>query len=289
VSLRDEIRAQFEVFGELGDELLVVCPSPEHDDSNPSAYINVRKRVWFCQSCQASGHLEELLDGRIADEAVEDMLTEIAGALTPQHRPASFPERWLDQFDAAGVHPYWQGRGLSEPLCREFRLGYDPGSGRATYPLRSPGGAVLGVVRRSTRSDQRPKYRYPDGVKISETLFGYYKVRQGIRDIVLVEGALDALAMWDVGIPAVAQLGATLSRTQVRLLQGLGLRTLTLAYDQDASGRAAVERAIVNPRLNFCPLRLMTWSPTQGKDPLELTTAEREYAYDTAKVIFGGW
>lgn len=295
MSLRDQIRSEFRVAREMGDEMLVPCPHPEHDDENPSASINVKKRLWCCYACGRGGTLEQLLGERIADENIEDMLAEITGELIDDHTRETYPEAWLDQFDAAGVHPYWIRRGLSEAVCRKFRLGYDFDTGRATYPLRSPSGAVLGVVGRlvddEPRPDgsHRPKYKYPPGANISQTLFAYYLVRNGARDVVLAEGALDAIAMWDVGIPALAQMGARLSRAQIDLLRALGLRTLTFAYDQDHAGREAMERAITNPLLNFCALRIMSWSPQAAKDPMDLPPEQRRQRYEDAEMIWGGW
>jgi DNA primase len=285
--VRSQVRSQFKVYREFGDEMLVSCPHPDHEDTNPSASINVRKRLWVCYGCGKGGSLDRLLNDRVADEAVEDVLKDLADLFRDQG-PKVYPEAWLDQFDAVGVHPYWTRRGLSEPLCRQFRLGYDLESQRATYPLRTPSGAVLGVVGRATKENQYPRYQYPTNAPISETLFAYYLVRSGVRDVVLVEGAIDALAMWDVGIPAVAQMGSRLSREQTRLLRALGLRTLTIAYDQDAAGRKAMERAVTNWALNFCMIRLMTWDPDRAKDPMELTPDQRMVAYQEAELVWGG-
>lgn len=276
MSPREQVESQFTVARWMGDEALVACPHPDHDDRNPSASVNVVKKVWVCYSCGRGGSLEDLLGTRVADPEVEDLLTELsttlAGFDSVEH---GYPERWLDQFDVGGVHPYWLGRGLSEAVCRLFRLGYDPVHRAVTYPLRGPSGVVLGVVRRSLDDNARPKYRYPDHAPISKTLFAYDRVRHGASDIVLVEGALDALAFWDVGIPAVAQLGAHLSNEQIKLLRRLGLHTLTFAYDMDHAGQQALTKALRNPKLDFCHLRVMQWSPDEGKDPLDLDQERR--------------
>jgi DNA primase len=285
MSIRAQVRSRFDVRGEIGDEMIVVCPHPDHDDHNPSASINVKKRLWTCYACGRGGRLEQLLDGVIADPDVGELLGELTASLSASEA-RTYPESWLDQFDGS-VHPYWQQRGLSESVCREFRLGYDFSSGRATFPLRSPSGTVLGVTQRSI-DNSHPRYQYPPGVKISETLFAYYKVRGGVKDVVLTEGALDAIAMWDVGVPAVAQMGASLSRIQIELLRRLGPRTITLAYDQDHAGRVATERVLTNPLLNFSSFRLMSWPPGEGKDPLDLTPSRRAGFYHDASLVWGG-
>jgi len=285
MSLRDQVRAQFKVDRWIGDEAIVACPHPDHEDKNPSAAINVRKRLWTCYACGRGGSLDTLLGQQLSDPDVEDILVELSSMLagygSTEH---GYPESWLDQFDLMGVHPYWLSRGLSVRVCEDFRLGYDMDTGMVTYPLRGPTGKVLGVVRRAVDSETRPKYRYPDHAPISKTMFGYYKVREGVRDIVVTEGALDALAMWDIGVPAVAQMGATLSREQVALLQKLNPSSITFAYDQDPAGNRALQRALQDENLSFCPLRVMTWDREVGKDPLELPIDVRQERYRLAEV-----
>jgi hypothetical protein len=283
MGLREQISSQFRVSRWIGDEAIVSCPHPDHDDRNPSAAINIRKRLWTCYSCGRGGSLDKLLGGRVSDQAVEEILvelaTELAGFGSVEH---GYPESWLDQFDLGGVHPYWIRRGLSEEVCVDFRLGYDFETGYATYPLRAPTGKVLGVVRRAIDERPGPKYRYPDHAPVSKTLFGYYKIQTGVRDVVVTEGALDALAMWDVGVPSVAQMGATLSRDQVVLLRKLGPTSITFAYDRDPAGNRALKRAIDDPMLDFCPLKAMIWNREDGKDPLELDPELRREVYADA-------
>lgn len=285
MNTRDQVRAQFRVDRWIGDEAIVACPHPDHEDKNPSAAINVRKRLWTCYACGRGGSLETLLGQQLADPAVEDVLMELSSMLagygSAEH---GYPESWLDQFDLGGVHPYWKSRGLSDDVCRRFRLGYDMDTGAVTYPLRGPTGVVLGVVRRAVDNETRPKYRYPDHAPISKTMFGYYMVRGGVHDIVVTEGALDALALWDVDVPAVAQMGATLSREQVSLLQKLNPSSITFAYDQDPAGNRALQRALQDQNLSFCPLRVMTWGRDEGKDPLELPLDVRLERYKLSEV-----
>lgn len=269
----------------MGNEALVSCPHPDHEDRNPSASINVSKRLWTCYSCGAGGTLEALLGGRISDPDTDDLIEELNETLnTVGERQRVYPERWLDQFevDEEQIQAYWVNRrGFSEELCRTFRLGYDGESERATFPLRSPIGEVWGVVGRATGA-QLPKYLYPSHAPVSTTLFGYHLVRTGRSDIVLVEGALDALAMWDVGLPAVAQLGGSLSERQETLLKRLGLRTLTLAFDNDKAGEKATQSVL--RRFNWVSVRRMRWDEAV-KDVDDLMAYERREAYESAEVV----
>lgn len=282
MGLREQVVSQFKVSRWIGDEAIVSCPHPDHDDRNPSAAINVRKKLWTCYSCGRGGSLDQLFGQQFSDPDVEDILMDIASQLAGfDSEKHGYPESWLDQFDMVGPHPYWLERGLSEEVVTNFRLGYDYETDCVTYPLRGPAGDVLGVVRR-VLDDRRPKYRYPDHAPISKTLFGYYKLRAGARDVVLTEGALDALAMWDVGIPALAQMGATLSTFQAELIAKLGPTSITFAYDMDPAGSRATSKALESPLLRNFPLRVMTWDRELGKDPLDLSYADRLESYADA-------
>lgn len=285
MGLREQVSSRFKVSRWIGDEAIVSCPHPDHDDRNPSAAINVRKRLWVCYSCGRSGRLEALLGQQVTDPDVDDVLQDIVSMLNRFDEPSrKYPESWLDQFDFGEPHPYWLDRGLTADIVRRFRLGYDFESDCVTYPLRTPNGAVLGVVRR-VLDDRRPKYRYPDNAPVSKTLFAYYETVAGADDIVITEGALDALAMWDIGVPAVAQMGATLSEEQATLLRRLGPRSITFAYDADPAGQSAFVRAVQNVDLGHAILRRMTWNREDGKDPLELSPDVRSLAYAAARVV----
>lgn len=288
MSLRDAVRARFDVAREIGDELIVTCPSPDHADRNPSAAINVRKGLWVCYSCGARGTLEKLLGTQWVDPDVDDMLADIDELLDDGQVPIH-PESWLDQFDVAGVHPYWRSRGLTELVCREFRLGYDPTTARATIPLRSPRGDVWGVIRRATDTTSVPRYRYPESAPVSRTLFGYERVRHGVFNITITEGALDAIAMCEAGMRAVAQLGSSLSDHQVELLRQLGPTSITLAYDQDPAGRRARRRVLENPMLKDFDITVMSWDRSLGKDPLDLVPEQRRDIWRHSREVRSVW
>lgn len=44
-----------EVKGNQRESIKISCPKPDHRDSNPSAWINLDKQVWFCGTCQEGG------------------------------------------------------------------------------------------------------------------------------------------------------------------------------------------------------------------------------------------
>jgi putative DNA primase/helicase len=49
-----------EEFTKRGGEYNFVCPNPDHDDKNPSAWLNPEKGSWMCRACLAGGGIAEL-------------------------------------------------------------------------------------------------------------------------------------------------------------------------------------------------------------------------------------
>lgn len=241
-----------------GTERPFLCPV--HGDSRPSASVNVLKKVWICYTCGAHGSLtgEDSLmepDYEVMKQWFTERMTE--GRV--------YPESWLARYTAGGVHPYWSER-VGEAAAHRFRLGWDADRDAGTYPLRDSSGGVLGVVRRSLSGDG-PKYLYPRGVDVGRLLFNYSPEHRPV--VALVEGALDAIALWNVGVDAFAIYGARLSDAQIRLIERVDPLYIFTGYDNDDAGRRAhweTERRF--PHRFVSGLR---WPRSWGKDVGELS------------------
>lgn len=241
-----------------GTERPFLCPV--HGDSRPSASLNIIKQKWICYTCGAHGNLTG--EAALLEPDYLQMKLWLVEKLEEKR---VYPEAWLSRWDAGPVHPYWLHR-VGEDAARQFRLGFDADRKAVTYPLRRTDQAVIGVVRRSLEADEGPKYRYPKGIDVGQLLFNYSSDHR--RVVVLVEGALDAIALWSVGVEAFAIYGSRLSCTQVNLIDRIDPQYVFTAFDNDDAGYHAhqqVERAM--------PHRLvsrLTWPASWGKDVDEL-------------------
>lgn len=252
-----------------GTERPFLCPV--HEDSRPSASLNIIKQVWYCYTCGARGSLtgEDALiepDWKVLKRWFSEKLEE--------HRV--YPEAWLSRWDAGRVHPYWQDR-VGASAARRFRLGFDPERGAGTYPLRGQSGEVLGVVRRrlgeaGPGEEGAPKYKYPRGLDIGRYLFNYTPL--GRRAVVLTEGAMDAIALWNLGVDAFAIYGAHLSEAQITLIDRVDPQYVFTCFDNDQAGWGAhreVEEAFKH-RL----VQRITWPASWGKDIEEIGLAHQQ-------------
>lgn len=299
--LADAIRERFEVAQQIGDEFLVRCPDPDHEDRNPSAAINVRKGLWICYSCGSGGRALDLLEGvQVEDESTDDLIESLLKEVDRLDRqPQTKPERWLDQF--LGVpHPYWLGRGFTEDTISEFQLGYDPTFQprwddppveTVTIPLRAPSGDLYDVTRRRL-DNATPKYHYPAHTDVSACLYAYDRVREGCSHVVITEGAVDATLLWQEGIPALAAYSDRLSAVQQRLLRILDPVTITIAFDQDPPGQKAVHRILHGEPnkgrrpadLGAAMIRVAEWPSSEGKDIADLDPQRRSEVIEEASL-----
>ena len=297
MNLAEAVRQRFEVAQRIGDEYLVHCPDPEHEDRNPSAAINVRKGLWVCYSCGAGGRVIDLLDGiQVEDESTDDLVQSLIEDVERLSQPSQdLPERWLDQFLGA-PHPYWLRRGFTEDTIEEFQLGYDPTFQprwdappveTVTMPLRVPSGALRGVTRRRL-DNATPRYHYPAHADVSAFLYAYERVAEGRPHVAITEGAVDAMLLWQEGIPALAAYSDRLSHAQEALLRRLDPVTITIAFDQDPPGRRAAQRILQGDRrkppadLGAAMVRVAEWPPSEGKDIGDLEPHRRREVIEGA-------
>ena len=130
---------------------------------------------------------------------------------------------------------------------------FDRFRGRIIFPLYDHRGNIVGFAGRVLPSQQitdLAKYINTPETEIyhkSKVLFGLNITRGDIKKskkAVLVEGELDAISSWQVGIKNVVAIkGSSLTSEQASLLKRYA-DTLTLSLDADIAGDAAARRGI---------------------------------------------
>lgn len=199
-----------------------------HDDTSASASVNVSKGVWYCFACFASG----TIDGKKVPS-----VSDLQAMVDPEQGCRLYPETYLELFDTPDS--YWASR-FPDWVVWTARLGNDPFTSHATFPVRTPEGYLAGVGRRDPDPDAKPRYRYPPRWSAAQSLHG--------RDLlfsqpylVLVEGAADQTSLLEVGIPALGCYGAGLHKPQVELILRCNPKLVVLGFDMDTAGDRASE------------------------------------------------
>jgi len=184
------------------------------------------------------------------------------------------PDSWLALCDAM-IKSGYTARDLFEAglVRRSGRASggfYDTFRGRLMFPVIDVRGNVVGFSGRLL-GDGEPKYlNSPDTpvFKKSMQLFGLNlakKTKSGT--ILLVEGNIDVVKLHQAGFDgAVASLGTALTEEQVQLLKRY-TKNVVIAYDNDAAGVKAAERAL--SLMENSDLRVRVLRLKGAKDPDE--------------------
>lgn len=147
---------------------------------------------------------------------------------------------------------------------------YDRFRARIIFPIFTPTGKVVAFGGR-TIINQEPKYLNSPDTPVytkGKLLYGWNITKDAIREereIILVEGYTDFLALLQAGIPnAAASLGTSLTSEQVMQASRFESRVI-VAYDADAAGIKAALRAISMCFEQGVEIRILTLP--KGYDP----------------------
>ncbi len=174
-------------------------------------------------------------------------------------------------------------RNLNRQTVAEFQIGYAPASGKAlttvlkkrgfteselndagllnrfnsdlfrdrmTVPFIDTSGNVIGFTARILKKAE-PKYlNTPETILFNKSnfIFGLFQAKEAIRRsgfVVIVEGNMDVISSHQAGVKeAVATSGTAMTEHHLKALSKL-TSDIRLAYDGDAAGIKATERAIM--------------------------------------------
>jgi len=203
----------------------------------------------------------------------------------------------------------FQKRGLSKAVVQEFQIGYAPDAGdalvqflvkkgftknelslggltnrfggdffrgRMMVPLMGASGQVIGFTGRIIVDEPNaPKYLNTPQTPLydkSRHVFGLSQAKEAIRKgdyAVIVEGNLDVVSSHQAGFTeVVATAGTALTEAHLKALVRLS-PNVRLAFDGDAAGLAATERAIPIAQTVGVDLTIISL-PEDVKDPDEL-------------------
>lgn len=138
------------------------------------------------------------------------------------------------------------GRGLSLASLIRFQLGSETRkisklSNRLLFPMLTVQGTFLGFQGRVLSNDAitktNPKYWHQTYDK-PRFLYGLHENQELIQEldfVVLLEGNIDVVTLWQCGIPAVAKHGPYLSKYQASLIRRYTKNVIDW-FDNDAGG-----------------------------------------------------
>lgn len=132
---------------------------------------------------------------------------------------------------------YFQKRKITLESIKKFHLGFSEKQDMVTVPVHSPSGDLVGFVGRSIEGKD---FKNTPGLPKSKVLFNIHRVKSA-DTIYVVESSFDVIRLDQVGIPAVATLGANVSGKQIELLKKY-FNDIVVVADNDQAGAAMKER-----------------------------------------------
>jgi DNA primase len=159
------------------------------------------------------------------------------------------------------VLSYLYSQGITEEEVVSSGIGYKQESGQVTHrfrnrvmlPIFDEYGTLVSFTGRDVTGESTTKYMHGP----STTLFNKRKVVWGLKNarklmsdvgyVVVCEGQIDAMSLVDVGIPAVAILGSSMSEDQLTLISKLS-QNVYLTFDNDTAGNRALSKSFTMMR-----------------------------------------
>lgn len=248
-----------------GNEMTAVCPAC---DRYGGFYVNTETGAYVCWKCDFRAHTVVGLVAQVEDLSWSDArgfiftrsvklrrksdvfsLADRVRALRPHairddDEPESveveLPEYYVPIYDAKR-DPVWQlpryvkERGVKARTARAWGLGYcrrGKYGDRLVIPIDCPAG-VSWTARAMSKDVWGPKYLNPPGADHRRLLIGWH-VSRVTGDIVLCEGPLDAVKLYQHDLPALALGGKELHDEQLDMLRALPpLAAVTVMLDPE--------------------------------------------------------
>jgi DNA primase len=168
-----------------------------------------------------------------------------------------------DLLSSSRGRDYFSSRKISDHAQKELMLGYSEKQDMVTVPVFDIESKCVGFVGRSIEGKA---FKNSTGLPKSKVLFNLNRSKH--KRVAVVESSFDAIRLWQLGIPAVATLGATVSRTQIFLLQKYSSGVI-VCPDNDEAGKALVDKITKYLNKEVDVMRL-----NKGKDIGDLEDSE---------------
>lgn len=170
-------------------------------------------------------------------------------------------------------HPYAAKRGITEAAWKRWGIHFDARKQCLAFPVRSLGGALVGLTGRYVRDDVNPKsHNYP-GLDKSLFLMGE-NLLEFEKAVVIVEGPIDCVVTDepDEDFRVVSTLGEGFGEKHAKTLRRFHPSRVIIFTDGD-SGGVLISKKIARLLAPHLPLYLV--DTPKGKDPGSLSRDER--------------
>lgn len=244
-----------EVVNEVDSDFIVFCPY-HNNTRTPAAEVSKKSGIFFCFSCQISKSLTEFImyiSNRSYFEASRyikskeqesNLATLINQTLYKKPDYVEYDKELVKRLNDQAIKSsraisYFTNRKITKESIIKFELGYSEKQDMVTIPIQSPDGMCVGFVGRSVDGKE---FKNTLGLPKSKILFNLHRIKN-LDHVYVVESSFDAIRLNQVGLPAVATLGANVSKIQTDLLQKY-FNNIVVILDNDEAGQSMGQKII---------------------------------------------
>lgn len=279
------------VYSSTSSDIIAMCPF-HHNRDTPAFTISLEpNHPWMCHngSCGQKGNILSLLTkkGYTFAEAKkmlelgaidDDRFVALIKRLLQEEVDSEDENYWDDvdpmvfvQQDADAGYPakqYLLSRGITEEAYDFFGIGFSKKKNMLVIPVIDDRGALSGIIGRDINSK---KYQYSSGMNRTGLIWNINNAMEH-DSIVLTEGALDSIYLWQAGVPNVGAIfGSSISGNQIKLLRKHFFNVVGF-FDNDSAGESAMMQLV-----NECGdigVDVVRYTNPEAKDPGDLTKEE---------------
>lgn len=238
---------------EAESEYIVFCPF-HSNHRTPAGEINKYSGLFFCFSCGKTADLIELVmhfSNRTYFESVRfiksrevetDILSEVNSKLIEKEEWTQFDNSIVERLHGQALvseraKEYFIKRKITKESVIKFKLGYSENQDMISVPVFNHEGLCVGFVARSVEGKD---FKNTPKLPKSKLLFNLNNIKTASK-VYIVESSFDAIRLDQVGMPAVATLGANISSKQIELLEKY-FNDIFLIADNDEAGEKMKSR-----------------------------------------------
>jgi hypothetical protein len=218
--------------------VMTTCLNPEHKDSTPSFSINLETGKGFCFSC---GFGVGAKYWGVHDGDIEELerVVKYRGLKKEKACEKDKPVVFLPPVDEAITEDY---RGIPAELLKKLGC-YISRTGRFANRIIFPIYKYEELIGYDSRTlvDAEPKYLRSKGFVDTNSVYPFGLIEElKPNRVYVVEGILDAISGWAMGIPCICNWGVkpTLSHARAVQLMRLGVDEVVCLFDNDKAGEA---------------------------------------------------
>lgn len=227
---------------------MIFCPY-HNNFRTASAEVNKTTGLFFCFSCNETATLSDLvmhvtkrsyfesmrfIDSKGKDTNIESLVHK---QLIDRPEYLEFDENTINRLNDQALQSeramlYFAKRLITRESVEKFKLGYSEKQDMVTVPVYAPTGICVGIVGRSVDGKE---FKNSPGLPKAKVLFNLQRVKTSTT-VFVVESSFDAIRLEQVGLSAVATLGANVSNIQIELLQKYFNDIIVIADNDEAGG-----------------------------------------------------